>query len=134
MKIHEYQGKQLLKKYGVNVPEGLLATSVDEAYQADVLATNQGQVPTPGDKPRGGVTGSVSIRGRKVTGRSELSKDETADGTGIGTDNMRLHKRPGSKIAYAWKGDKQVRWVVDYPAAGLFFTVLRAPPSLPEDT
>jgi len=34
MKIHEYQGKQILKKYGVPVPEGQLALSVDEAYQA----------------------------------------------------------------------------------------------------
>ncbi len=34
MKIHEYQGKHILKKYGVPVPEGQLALSVDEAYQA----------------------------------------------------------------------------------------------------
>jgi len=34
MKIHEYQGKQILKKYGVPVPEGQLAVSVDEAYEA----------------------------------------------------------------------------------------------------
>ncbi len=34
MKIHEYQGKELLKKYGVTVPQGFLATSVEEAYEA----------------------------------------------------------------------------------------------------
>ncbi len=34
MKIHEYQGKQLLKKYGVPVPIGIAATSVDEALAA----------------------------------------------------------------------------------------------------
>ncbi|MFO1463387.1 MAG: ADP-forming succinate--CoA ligase subunit beta [bacterium] len=34
MKIHEYQGKEILKKYGVPVPEGQLALSVNEAYQA----------------------------------------------------------------------------------------------------
>lgn len=34
MKIHEYQGKALLRKYGVAVPEGYAAFSVDEAVAA----------------------------------------------------------------------------------------------------
>ena len=34
MNLHEYQGKSLLKKYGVNVPEGVVAFSPDEAYEA----------------------------------------------------------------------------------------------------
>lgn len=34
MKIHEYQGKALLRKYGVAVPEGYPAFSVDEAMAA----------------------------------------------------------------------------------------------------
>ncbi|TKJ42496.1 succinate--CoA ligase subunit beta [candidate division LCP-89 bacterium B3_LCP] len=34
MKIHEYQGKQVLRKYGVPVPEGRVAFSDDEAVQA----------------------------------------------------------------------------------------------------
>ena len=34
MKIHEYQGKELLKKYGVVVPRGIFCQSVDEAVQA----------------------------------------------------------------------------------------------------
>jgi succinyl-CoA synthetase beta subunit len=34
MKIHEYQGKELLKKYGVPVPRGFVARSPEEAYQA----------------------------------------------------------------------------------------------------
>jgi succinyl-CoA synthetase beta subunit len=34
MKIHEYQGKELLKKYGVPVPRGIVARSPEEAYQA----------------------------------------------------------------------------------------------------
>jgi succinyl-CoA synthetase beta subunit len=34
MKIHEYQAKELLKKYGVNVPRGLVARSPEEAYHA----------------------------------------------------------------------------------------------------
>jgi len=34
MKIHEYQGKQLLKKFGVTVPRGIFCLSVDEAVKA----------------------------------------------------------------------------------------------------
>src|SRR6266480_672670 len=34
MKIHEYQGKQLLERFGVPVPRGLVARSPDESYQA----------------------------------------------------------------------------------------------------
>jgi succinyl-CoA synthetase beta subunit len=34
MKIHEYQGKEILKKFGVPVPQGSVAFSVDEAVRA----------------------------------------------------------------------------------------------------
>jgi succinyl-CoA synthetase beta subunit len=34
MKIHEYQGKQLLKQFGINVPRGIPAFTVDEALEA----------------------------------------------------------------------------------------------------
>jgi succinyl-CoA synthetase beta subunit len=34
VKIHEYQGKELLKKFGVPVPRGLVARTADEAYAA----------------------------------------------------------------------------------------------------
>ena len=34
MKIHEYQGKELLKKYGVPVPRGIVATTPEEAEAA----------------------------------------------------------------------------------------------------
>jgi succinyl-CoA synthetase beta subunit len=34
MKIHEYQGKELLRKFGVPVPKGIPAFSVDEAIEA----------------------------------------------------------------------------------------------------
>ncbi|NOU93447.1 ADP-forming succinate--CoA ligase subunit beta [Paenibacillus sp. LMG 31456] len=34
MNIHEYQGKQVLKQYGVAVPEGKVAFTVDEAVEA----------------------------------------------------------------------------------------------------
>ena len=34
MKIHEYQGKELLSKFSVPVPRGLVARSPEEAYHA----------------------------------------------------------------------------------------------------
>ena len=34
MKIHEYQGKELLRKFGVVVPQGFPAFTVDEAVDA----------------------------------------------------------------------------------------------------
>ena len=34
MKIHEYQGKEILRKYGVTVPRGIACMSVDEAVKA----------------------------------------------------------------------------------------------------
>jgi succinyl-CoA synthetase beta subunit len=34
MKIHEYQGKELLRKFGVAVPRGFVARTPEEAYQA----------------------------------------------------------------------------------------------------
>ncbi|MCS6885709.1 MAG: ADP-forming succinate--CoA ligase subunit beta [Acidobacteriota bacterium] len=34
MKIHEYQAKQLLAKYGVNIPRGFVAHTVQEALEA----------------------------------------------------------------------------------------------------
>jgi succinyl-CoA synthetase beta subunit len=34
MKIHEYQGKELLKKYGVPVPRGIVVRSSEEAFEA----------------------------------------------------------------------------------------------------
>lgn len=34
MNIHEYQAKEILKRYGVAVPEGYPAFSIDEAYEA----------------------------------------------------------------------------------------------------
>ncbi|WP_028310190.1 ADP-forming succinate--CoA ligase subunit beta [Derxia gummosa] len=34
MKIHEYQGKEILRKYGVTVPRGIPAFTVDEAVKA----------------------------------------------------------------------------------------------------
>src|SRR5690625_7387907 len=34
MNIHEYQGKEILRSYGLNVPNGHVAFTVDEAVEA----------------------------------------------------------------------------------------------------
>ena len=39
MNIHEYQGKQLLAKYGVSVPRGKVAFTVDEAMAAEEMGS-----------------------------------------------------------------------------------------------
>ena len=37
MNIHEHQAKQILKKYGVPIPKGVFALSVEELFQKDYL-------------------------------------------------------------------------------------------------
>ena len=37
MKIHEYQGKEILRKFGVAVPEGRVAFTPEEAEQVALL-------------------------------------------------------------------------------------------------
>src|SRR5438067_928333 len=67
MKIHEYQGKELLKKFGVPVPRGIVARSVDEAYQA---AKDLGTTPVV-------VKAQIHAGGRGKGGGVKLAK--TAD-------------------------------------------------------
>jgi succinyl-CoA synthetase beta subunit len=60
MKIHEYQAKELLRKYGVAVPRGLVARSPEEAYHAaKELATDvvvvKAQIHAGGRGKGGGV-------------------------------------------------------------------------------
>jgi len=60
MKIHEYQAKQILSKYGVPVPRGSVAYSVDEATKvAEDLGTDvcvvKAQIHAGGRGKGGGV-------------------------------------------------------------------------------
>ena len=41
MKIHEYQGKEILRQFNVPVPNGISALSVDEAVEAAKKLTEQ---------------------------------------------------------------------------------------------
>ncbi len=58
MKIHEYQAKEILKKYGVPVPEGRLVLTPEEAQKAAEeypLCVVKAQVHSGGRGKAGGV-------------------------------------------------------------------------------
>ncbi len=59
MNIHEYQGKEVLKRYGVKVPEGKVAFTVDEAVAAaeslGLPAVVKAQIHAGGRGKAGGV-------------------------------------------------------------------------------
>ena len=66
MNIHEYQGKELLRKYGVAVPNGKVAYSVDEAVKAaEELGTKicvvKAQIHAGGRGNAGGVKVAKSL-------------------------------------------------------------------------
>jgi succinyl-CoA synthetase beta subunit len=69
MKIHEYQGKAILKKYGVAVPRGLMATTREEAEAAakDILGSGatgvvvKAQIHAGGRGKGGGVKIAKSV-------------------------------------------------------------------------
>ncbi|MFZ4398593.1 MAG: ADP-forming succinate--CoA ligase subunit beta [Bacteroidales bacterium] len=70
MNLHEYQGKQILKKFGVQVPEGIVAHNSDEAVKAakilnDLTGSNflviKAQVHAGGRGKGGGVKLAKSL-------------------------------------------------------------------------
>jgi Succinyl-CoA synthetase, beta subunit len=66
MNIHEYQGKEVLKQYGVAVPEGRVAFTVDEAVEAaKALGTQvvvvKAQIHAGGRGKAGGVKVAKSL-------------------------------------------------------------------------
>ncbi|MGB8147823.1 MAG: ADP-forming succinate--CoA ligase subunit beta, partial [Azonexus sp.] len=66
MKIHEYQGKQILKKFGVTVPRGIHCTTVDDAVKAaETLGGNvwvvKAQIHAGGRGKGGGVKVAKSL-------------------------------------------------------------------------
>lgn len=66
MNIHEYQGKEVLKQYGVAVPEGRVAFTADEAVEAAValgtpVVVVKAQIHAGGRGKAGGVKVAKSI-------------------------------------------------------------------------
>lgn len=66
MNIHEYQGKELLKQYGVKVPEGKVAFTVEEAVEAaqqlgTAVVVVKAQIHAGGRGKAGGVKVAKSL-------------------------------------------------------------------------
>lgn len=78
MNIHEYQGKELLKRYGVKVPEGKVAFTVDEAVAAaetlGVPAVVKAQIHAGGRGKAGGVKVAKTMEEVKAYAAEILGK------------------------------------------------------------
>jgi len=87
MKIHEYQGKELLRKFGVAVPRGLVARSPEEAYQAakelgtDVVVV-KAQIHAGGRGKGGGVKLAKSADEARESARKMLGMKLVTHQTG----------------------------------------------------
>lgn len=104
MNIHEYQGKQLLKQYGVAVPRGLVAFTPDEAVQAaEKLRTEvkvvKAQIHAGGRGKAGGVKISRSSAQVRDAAEELLGKVLVTHQTGPeGKEVKRLLIEEGSDI------------------------------------
>ncbi len=87
MKIHEYQGKELLRRFGVPVPRGLVVRSLDEAYHAakelggDVVVV-KAQIHAGGRGKGGGVKLARSADEAKEIARQMLGMNLITHQTG----------------------------------------------------
>ncbi len=89
MNLHEYQGKELLKSYGVSIQEGILATNseeVSEAYDALMKRTNN---------PVCIVKAQIHAGGRGKGGGVKLAKECTSHATNILGMMLKTPQTPG---------------------------------------
>ena len=104
MNIHEHQAKQILKKYGVSVPKGVFALSVDELIKkAKTLKTEKfvlkAQIHAGGRGKAGGVKILNSIEELKVTAEDMMGKILITHQTGPeGRKVKRLYVEESSNI------------------------------------
>ena len=84
MKIHEYQGKELLRKFNIPVPNGIPAFSIDEAIAA---AEKLGG-------PVWVVKAQIHAGGRGIGGGIKLAKnlDEVKEKDSIKTIQLKIEK------------------------------------------
>lgn len=105
MNIHEYQGKELFRQYGVNVPSGFPAFSADEAAQAaEKLGGNlwvvKAQIHAGGRGKAGGVKLAKSKDEVKAIANELLGKTLVTVQTGPeGQKVRRLYVEEGADIA-----------------------------------
>ncbi|KOF10398.1 succinyl-CoA synthetase subunit beta [Planococcus glaciei] len=104
MNIHEYQGKQILKQYGVAVPEGHVAFSPEEAVKAakelgtDVVVV-KAQIHAGGRGKAGGVKLAKNLDEVRTIAKELLGKVLVTHQTGPeGKEVKRLYVEAGSDI------------------------------------
>ncbi len=104
MNIHEHQAKQILKKYGALVPEGVFALNVDELIEkAKTLKTEKyvlkAQIHAGGRGKAGGIKILNSIEELKIAAGELLGKKLVTHQTGPeGREVKRLYVEESSNI------------------------------------
>ena len=104
MNIHEHQAKQILKKYGAVVPEGIFALTVDELVEkAKSLKTEKyvlkAQIHAGGRGKAGGVKILNTIEELKIAAQELLGKTLVTHQTGPGGREVkRLYVEKSSNI------------------------------------
>ena len=104
MNIHEHQAKQILKKYGAVVPEGIFALTVDELVEkAKSLKTEKyvlkAQIHAGGRGKAGGVKILNTIEELKIAAKELLGKTLVTHQTGPeGREVKRLYVEKSSNI------------------------------------
>ena len=105
MNIHEHQAKQILKKYGVAVPEGVFSHSIDELLKkAKLLKTEKfvlkAQIHAGGRGKAGGVKIVNTIEELNAAATEMLGKKLITHQTGPqGKEVKRLYVESSSKIS-----------------------------------
>src|SRR5580700_6266047 len=107
MKIHEYQAKDILRKYGVPVPDGEMATTLEEADKAAKNLFSEGnaavvvkaQIHAGGRGKGGGVKVVKTIEAADEAAKAILGMQLITHQTGAGGQKVqRLLIESGSAI------------------------------------
>ncbi|OZS79266.1 succinate--CoA ligase subunit beta [Tetzosporium hominis] len=105
MNIHEYQGKQLLRQYGVAVPNGIVAFSPEEAVKAakelgSAVTVVKAQIHAGGRGKAGGVKIAKNLDEVREYAKELLGKVLVTHQTGPeGKEVKRIYIEEGSDIA-----------------------------------
>jgi len=105
MNIHEYQAKQVLQKYGVAVPRGIVATTPDEAEKAAAdlgtpVVVVKAQIHAGGRGKAGGVKVVKSPAEAKAAAAGILGKKLVTHQTGPqGKEVLKVYVEEGRDIA-----------------------------------
>ncbi|CAH0346972.1 ADP-forming succinate--CoA ligase subunit beta [Bacillus sp. CECT 9360] len=104
MNIHEYQGKEILRKYGVSVPNGRVAFTVDEAVEAakelgSQVVVVKAQIHAGGRGKAGGVKVAKNLDEARTYAQEILGKTLVTHQTGpVGKEVKRLLIEEGCDI------------------------------------